>query len=425
LNFGAFAYVEKAGDPDELLRYVHRAFQANLRSYAYELETAVAKRTHDLFQANESLKKEIIERKRAEETLRRERDKAQKYLDVAGVMLVAIDTEQRIGLINKKGCEILGYKEEEVLGKNWFDNFLPERIRGEVIVVFNKLVAEQDDTPEYYENPILTKNGHERLIAWRNTFLRDKKGSIIAALSSGEDITERKKSEEILLEYQAKLKAMASEAVRTEERERRRIAVGLHDEICQKLVMTKLALEASLPLISESNVLGSLKVACGAIGETIKQADSLTFELSNPILHELGFTMALKKYLSEDVQQKHGIAFELEGDERLRIPQEEIKSCLFRVSRELLMNIVKHAKAHNVKVSIHKRRNRVHIVIQDDGMGFNSDKVNSEIFRTSRFGLFSIREQLEHLGGNLVIKSEKGQGTTATVVVPLGKNSLG
>ncbi|MBC8218832.1 MAG: PAS domain S-box protein, partial [Planctomycetes bacterium] len=213
LNFGAFAYVEKAGDPDELLRYVHRAFQASLRSYADELETAVAERTHDLLQANELLNKKIKEQEKTENLRRQERDKAQKYLDTAAVMLVAIDSEERIGLINRKGCEILGYKEEEIIGKNWFDNFLPERIRGQVKTVFEKVMREEVDSSEYYENLILTKSGDERLIAWHNTVLKDEKGSVIATLSSGEDITERKKAEEMLRGNEEKLRSIIEHSV--------------------------------------------------------------------------------------------------------------------------------------------------------------------------------------------------------------------
>jgi len=150
--------------------------------------------------------KDITERRRSEELLRKERDRAQKYLDIAGVMLVAIDSEQRVGLINKKGCEILGYSEEEIIAKNWFDNFLPEKIREEVRAVFEKIISGEIDSLEYYENPILTKNGEERLIAWHNTALMDDKGKVIAALGSGEDITERKKAEEALRESEDRLR---------------------------------------------------------------------------------------------------------------------------------------------------------------------------------------------------------------------------
>ncbi len=585
-----------------------------------------------------------------EKSLRRERDKAQKYLDVAAIMLVAIDTEQRVGLINKKGCELLGYKEEEIIAKNWFDNFLPVTARDEVRAVFEKLIRADVDAPEYRENPILTKSGDERLIAWHNTVLRDEKGRIIATLSSGEDITERKKTEEALqasekkyrelfenagegiitldldgritganklveeygfnkaeligkrlfdfvpeydkarsvsdfqaltvgsrvrgemdvitpkgiiaveyrdtpivragevigvqailtditerkkaeeviaklakfpdedpypvlrisghgtviyantasaillkvwgcrvgeslpdqwqgfvldalssgqsqqtevkcdgrifsltfapfvdanyvnvyglditerkkaeeelVENQAKLKAMASERLLTEEHERQRLAVGLHDEVCQKLVLTKLALESSLNLVSDSKVLASLRIVCEGIGETIEQADSLTFELSNPVLRQLGFVIALEKYLTEEIRQKHGIEYELQSDKQLSTLPDEIKNGLFRVTRELLTNVVKHAHARKVKVSARESQGQIYVRVQDDGVGFKESQAGSKVSQTARFGLFSIREQLEYLGGHLEIESEPGRGTKATMVVPLTKNAI-
>ncbi|MBW2646712.1 MAG: PAS domain S-box protein, partial [Deltaproteobacteria bacterium] len=140
--------------------------------------------------------RDISKRKRAENALQVERDRAQKYLDVAGVMLIAIDVDQKVILINRKGCEILGYNEEDIIGKNWFQNFLPQKISKEVSTVFKKLVAGEIEPVEYFENPVVTKDGKERIIAWHNTILTDEQGTIRCTLSSGDDITDRKQSEE-------------------------------------------------------------------------------------------------------------------------------------------------------------------------------------------------------------------------------------
>jgi PAS domain S-box-containing protein len=142
------------------------------------------------------------EQKRTEETLRYERDKAQKYLDVARVMFVAIDADQKVTLVNERGCEVLGYKEEEIVGKNWFDAFLPEGSSSEVKAVFEKLLAGEIEPVEYYENPVLTRSGEERVIAWHNTALTDEAGNIVGTISSGEDITERKILEETWKRYE-------------------------------------------------------------------------------------------------------------------------------------------------------------------------------------------------------------------------------
>ena len=131
--------------------------------------------------------------------LREERNKAQQYLNIAGVIIVAINDEGIVSLINRKGCDVLGYKEEEIRGKSWFDLCVPERMRKERKDAFKKVMAGEKKEVEDYENSILTKSGEERIIAWHNTALTDEKDHIIGTLSSGEDITLRKQTEEELI----------------------------------------------------------------------------------------------------------------------------------------------------------------------------------------------------------------------------------
>ncbi len=134
--------------------------------------------------------------RQSQRELREQRDKAQQYLDVAGVMFVVLNSDGDVTLINPKGCEILACGRDEVVGKNWFDNFLPVLERKRVKAVFGELMAGKLEPIEYYENPVLSRDGSERIIAWHNTILRDEQGQITGTLSSGEDITERKQAEE-------------------------------------------------------------------------------------------------------------------------------------------------------------------------------------------------------------------------------------
>ena len=143
--------------------------------------------------------RDITERKKAEVDVRQERDKAQKYLDVAGVMFVALDKEGVVTLINQKGCQILSCDEKNIFGKNWFDNFLPKEVGKKAKHIFEKLMIGELESVEYYENPVLTKSGEERQIAWHNSLLKNEDGRIVGTLSSGEDITERKKADKELL----------------------------------------------------------------------------------------------------------------------------------------------------------------------------------------------------------------------------------
>ncbi|XGI84191.1 PAS domain S-box protein [Halorutilales archaeon Cl-col2-1] len=148
--------------------------------------------------------RDISERIQYEDELEGERNRAQKYFDTAGVMMVVIDEDHTVSRINKKGSEVLGYDDkEEVIGKNWFENFIPERERDRLEEVFSQAMAGEIEYEEEFESPILTKDGEERVISWRNTVITDEEGEIVSVLSSGEDITERKERQKELQRYEA------------------------------------------------------------------------------------------------------------------------------------------------------------------------------------------------------------------------------
>lgn len=119
-------------------------------------------------------------------------DRFKTLLDLANLIVLALDKDGKVTFINRRGCELLGYSEEEVLGKSWFENFLPEEVRERVWEVFQRLVNGELEPVKYNENPILTKDGKVKLIAWHNSFLCDESGKIVEVVSAGEDITELK-----------------------------------------------------------------------------------------------------------------------------------------------------------------------------------------------------------------------------------------
>jgi two-component system, cell cycle sensor histidine kinase and response regulator CckA len=143
----------------------------------------------------EELEHEILERKQAESALRHERDRAQRYLDTAEVILLKLDLEGRIALVNRYACSVLGWTAEELRGRDWIETCLPARTRDAFRTRFHNL---RDGNLSIVESPILTRSGEERLIEWRPRLLRDDEGCVIGTFSSGADITERNQAVEAL-----------------------------------------------------------------------------------------------------------------------------------------------------------------------------------------------------------------------------------
>ena len=144
----------------------------------------------------EQLKKAKEEAESANIALRTERDLFQRYLSLVEAIIVTLDPNGIITMLNRKGCELLGYKKEDILGVNWFKKCLPQPQGWEdVYPVFKDIMDGNISAAEYFENEICTTDGQKRLIAWHNNYFRDENDQIIGTISAGEDITERKQAE--------------------------------------------------------------------------------------------------------------------------------------------------------------------------------------------------------------------------------------
>ncbi|MBI2835660.1 MAG: PAS domain S-box protein [Acidobacteria bacterium] len=135
---------------------------------------------------------------RLEARLRSERVRAENYLEIAGVMILALAPDETVALINRKGCDVLGRARQDIVGHNWFDRFVASSVREDVRERFRRFLREPAGQTDTFENPIITASGEERLIAWHSTTLRGSDGSIQGTLSSGADITERRHAQQAL-----------------------------------------------------------------------------------------------------------------------------------------------------------------------------------------------------------------------------------
>lgn len=205
--------------------------------------TGVPRKTGDKIVGSISVITDLSEQKKAKEAIKIEKERAESYLNIAGVILVALDVQGKITLINQKGCQILGYEESELIGNDWFKVCLRPQDGERIFEWHQKIIAGGNKGwnkhSEYAENYILTKRGEARYIVWHNTTIRDNEGRIIGTLSSGEDITERRRAVDALREAEQEKAAILSGL--------RHVAVEYLDP-CMRIIWVNEAVRMSLGL---------------------------------------------------------------------------------------------------------------------------------------------------------------------------------
>lgn len=243
---------------------------------------------------------------------------------------------------------------------------------------------------------------------------RNLLGTIAQRISS---FVERRWTLENLLSYQEELRELASALASSEQRERRRIAQGLHDHIGQNLALVNMRLSAAQQADDLSVAARAIAEAREILSDVISETRTLTFELCPPILYELGLAAALD-WLAEQFEATYGFsAIVREHGTGATLP-EDVSAALFQAVRELLTNTGRHAGATTVNVHVYNDDDRVRVVVEDNGVGFDAAALESRAEPYRGFGLFSIRERLRFMGGGLEIESGPGCGTVVRLTVP-------
>jgi PAS domain S-box-containing protein len=264
---------------------------------------------------------------------------------------------------------------------------------------------------------IIKPDSSERIINERAEVVYDSDNKPVKMIGTVHDITEQKKAEEEIRKNQSELRALAAELQLAEERERRRIAQDLHDSIGQILAFSGRELKGLQKSLSDEPA-NLLQEVIDQLGTAVKQTRSLSFDLSPSILYDLGFEAAVEDLVDKMSEQRH-IQCSFESCSSPKPLTDDVKVLLYRSIRELLINAAKHAKADLIKVSLLRSSSDIYVKVEDDGRGFNTDLLKDESKKTKGFGLFSIRERLNHIGGYLKIESEEGKGTKAILTAPL------
>jgi signal transduction histidine kinase len=228
----------------------------------------------------------------------------------------------------------------------------------------------------------------------------------------------RDQLEELVAERTAQLRSLAHELSLVEEKQRREIATYLHDEINQAMALATFKIESLQEISPAKNIKRKLNEIKEHLEQTTQRIRSLTFEISPPILYELGLEPAIE-WLLEQFGKQYNVTCKFKDDGLPKPMADDARILLFQSVRELLTNISKHANARNIKVSTLKDGNIMRIAVEDDGVGFNPEVLEQKISRNQGFGLFNVKERLRHLQGNLDIESRKGAGTSIILVAPL------
>ncbi|MCX7965156.1 MAG: PAS domain S-box protein, partial [Syntrophorhabdaceae bacterium] len=384
-----------------------------------ELEIRVLERTGELIQANDRLTAELTRRKRIEEMLWKAAERYKNLFENSPIGIYRVAPDGRILIANPALKKMLGWDmlDEKTKGKlkniDYEPTYLKKKFR-------NRL--EKEGRIRGYEACWKLKNGTEIFVRENAKAIKGADGKTLYYEGTVEDITEQKKAEEKILLYQSQLRCLASDLSLAEERERRRIATMLHDYIGQLLAVSKIKLGALIESSNSDPIKKQLEKVRQHIEQAITHTRTLTFELSPPVLYDLGLKAAIE-WLIEQIQKQYKIEFEFEDDGQSKEVAEDIKIFLFTAVRELLINVIKHAHAKKVKITLRKVNSNISLHVADDGVGFNVSKMKFYMDENKGFGLFSIRERLSHLGGHMEIRSQRGRGTRIILMAPL-KNEI-
>jgi PAS domain S-box-containing protein len=397
----------------------------DLRVQAEQLQTVnrmLRSKQQELEEANENLRVQKEELGEQAEALR-ETEQRFRTLAEATFEGTYISEQGRIRDCNHQFARMLSYGREELLGRALDEIVAPEwRER-----VWTDSVQGGESVVEY---EVLRRDGARRTVEAHGRTTRD--GGRTIRITAVRDITERKRMEQTLREWNATLEARVAqrtaelkqrarqlqkltlELSQAEDRERRRIAAALHEDLQQQLAAAKFRLSRLAGRVKQDSVLLPLVTELDRmLAGAIETSRNLSHDLSPTVLHpnDLGEVL---HWLVRQMQARHGLTVHLDIRGATILPAEAVATFLFRAAQEMLLNVVKHAQVDDATVRVRRVGHRVYLSVSDRGSGFDPQTLHE----TPGFGLLSIRERVELLGGRVKIRSRPGRGSTILIALP-------
>jgi PAS domain S-box-containing protein len=349
---------------------------------------------------------DLTERHEAERIVEASEKRYREIVETANEGICKVDASNRIRLVNRAFTRLVGRSEEELLGASFEDLVLPEDIDDERSI-FNRREAGRGSVRE---QRLRRGDGSTVWTGVSTTVLVDSDGQFAGMLRSHNDITDGK-------ELEAARENLVRHLVAAQEAERQRVARELHDQMGQHLVGLSLGLNRLAQLGSDSPEIAHVTQRLQSLAEVMaRDVQHLAFQLRPASLDDLGLGDAVCNY-ADDVARQFGIEVDVQCDRMPRLDP-NAETAIYRIVQEALTNVTKHARAQRVSVILEPRGDRLHVIVEDDGVGFTPEVV-AHAHNGRRLGLRGMIERAALVGGEFQIESRPGRGTTLFLRVPL------
>ena len=363
--------------------------------------------------------------------LRAERDKLQKYFDIAGIVVVAFDINRKVLLVNRKCSEVLGYKTKEIMGKDWVTNFVSKKSKAEARTIFKNLIKGKIEQLEYFEEPILTKNGKEKILACRAIVLKGEKGEVQAILSTGIDITELKQAK-VTIEQLKELDRLKDEFLNIAAHEFKTpltSIIGLSEVIKEQKPFFDSQCQKYINIIhQEGNKLSRIVKRILTVTRYESARETVNIEPFN-LTTFISSLLPNLQMLAEKKKSRIVIKTE-KKDMIIKSDKEKISQVIYN----LVDNAVRYGpEGQTITISITKpEKDQIKISVTDQGKGIppalqkrlftKFSQLEPSLSRSQEgtgLGLYICKLIVDKLGGEIGVKSILNKGSTFYFTLPI------